>query len=146
LALGEGVAPTPNDRACRDGKRAFDESQVRLSAHIRREDPGKLSVKGGSPVELQREAFAESFLSVTPSPKGKGPSPTGSLLSAKTPNPVVYSVITLLHLPCIASSFLLEGCPLPSAFLKNPFSSTLARSPMLILDDIHFVFLLFVAP
>jgi hypothetical protein len=69
---------------CRDGKRAFDESQVRLSAHIRREDLGKLLVKGGSPVELQREAFAESFLSVMPSPKGKGPSPTGSLLSAKT--------------------------------------------------------------
>jgi hypothetical protein len=35
---------------------------------------------------------------------------------------------------------------LPSAFLRNPFSSPLARSPMLILDDIHFVFLLFVAP
>jgi hypothetical protein len=52
LALGEGVPPTPNDGACRDGRRAFDERQVRLSAHIRREDPGKLSVKGGSPVEL----------------------------------------------------------------------------------------------
>jgi hypothetical protein len=49
LALSEGTffnesqifdsqrrsAPTPNDGACCDGKRAFDESQIRLSAHIR---------------------------------------------------------------------------------------------------------------
>jgi hypothetical protein len=59
LALDEGVAPTPNGGACRDGKRAFDESQGRLSAHVRREDPGKLSVKPASQVGLQRVAFAE---------------------------------------------------------------------------------------
>jgi hypothetical protein len=93
LALGEGVPPTTNGGACRDGKRAFDESQVRLSVHICREEPRKLSAKGGSPVELQREVFAESFLSVKPSPRGKGPSPRGSLLSAKTPNPVVKSCL-----------------------------------------------------
>jgi hypothetical protein len=34
-------------------------------------------------------AFAESFLSAKPSTSGKGPSPRGSLLLAKTPNPVV---------------------------------------------------------
>jgi hypothetical protein len=59
LALGEGVAPTPNGGAGCDGKRAFDESQGRLSAHIYREGRGKISAKGALPVELQREAFAE---------------------------------------------------------------------------------------
>jgi hypothetical protein len=79
LALGEGVTPTPNGGAGRDGKRAFDESQGRLSTHIRRKGRGKLSAKGASPVELQREAIAEG---------GKGPSPRVSPLSAKTQNPV----------------------------------------------------------
>jgi hypothetical protein len=82
LALGEGVAPTPNGGAGRDGKRAFDESQGRLSTHIRREGRGKLSAKGASPVELQREAIAEG---------GKGPSPRLSPLSAKTQNPVDWT-------------------------------------------------------
>jgi hypothetical protein len=59
FALGEGVAPTPNGGAGHDGKRVFDESQGRLSAHIRRECRGKLSAKRPSPVELHREAFAE---------------------------------------------------------------------------------------
>jgi hypothetical protein len=45
LALGEGVAPTPNGGAGRDGKTDFGESQGRLSAHIRREGRGKLSAK-----------------------------------------------------------------------------------------------------
>jgi hypothetical protein len=89
LALGEGVAPTPNGGACRDGKRAFDESQGCLSAHVRREDPVKLSAKPASPAGLQCVAFAESFLSAKPSTSGKGPSPRGFPLSAKTPNPVV---------------------------------------------------------
>jgi hypothetical protein len=89
FALGEKVAPTPNGGAGRDGKTDFGESQGCLSAHICREGQGKLSAKGASPVELQHEAFAESFLSVTPSPRGKGPLPRGSLLSAKTPNLVV---------------------------------------------------------
>jgi hypothetical protein len=88
LALGEGVAPTPNGGSCRDGKRAFGESQGRLSVYIRREDPGKLSAKPASPVGLQRVAFTESFLSAKPSTSGKWPSPRGSPLSAKTPNPV----------------------------------------------------------
>jgi hypothetical protein len=35
-----------------------------LSAHIRREGSRLLSTKVPSPVELGREAFAESFLSV----------------------------------------------------------------------------------
>jgi hypothetical protein len=37
--------------------RAFGESQGRLSAHVRREDPGKLSAKHASPVGLQRVAL-----------------------------------------------------------------------------------------
>jgi hypothetical protein len=53
------VAPTPNGGAGHDDKRVFDESQGRLSRHIRRECRGKLSVKRPSLVELQREAFAE---------------------------------------------------------------------------------------
>jgi hypothetical protein len=65
---------------------------VRLSAHIRRDGPPKLSAKGPSPVQVQREAFAESKLSVKPSPRGKGPSPRGSQLSAETQNPVVATV------------------------------------------------------
>jgi hypothetical protein len=72
-------------------KRAFDESQVRFSAHIRGVGPPKLSAKGRSPVQVQRKAFAESKLSVKPSPRGIGPSPRGSQLSAKTVNPVVIA-------------------------------------------------------
>jgi hypothetical protein len=45
LAVGEGVAPTANGGACRDGKKAFGESQGRLSAHVCREDPVKLLAK-----------------------------------------------------------------------------------------------------
>jgi hypothetical protein len=89
LALGEGVAPTPNGGACRDGKRAFGESQGRLSAHVRREDSVKLLAKATSPVGRQRVTFAESFLSAKASTSGKGHSPRGSPLSAKAPNPVV---------------------------------------------------------
>jgi hypothetical protein len=92
LALGEGVTPTPNRGACRDGKRAFGESQGRLSTHVRREDPVELSAKPASPAGLQPVAFAESFLSAKPSTSGKGPSPRGSPLSAKTPNPVVMKL------------------------------------------------------
>jgi hypothetical protein len=51
LALGEGVAPTPNGGTRRDGKRAFGESQERLSAHVRREDPVKLLAKAASPAK-----------------------------------------------------------------------------------------------
>jgi hypothetical protein len=90
LALGEGVAPTPNGGTCRDGKGAFGESQGGLSAHLRREDPMKLSAKAASPVGRQRVTFAESFLSAKASTRGKGPSPRGSPLSAKAPNPVVW--------------------------------------------------------
>jgi hypothetical protein len=50
LALGERVAPTPNGGTRRDGKRAFGESRGHLSAHVRREDPVKLSAKVASPV------------------------------------------------------------------------------------------------
>jgi hypothetical protein len=49
----------------------------------------KLSAKAASPVGHQRVTFAESFLSAKVSASGKGPSPRGSLLSAKAPNPVV---------------------------------------------------------
>jgi hypothetical protein len=83
------VAPTPNGGPRRDGKRAFGESRGCLSAHVRREDPVKLSVKAASPVGRQRVTFAESSLSAKASASGKGPSPRGSLLSAKAPNPVV---------------------------------------------------------
>jgi hypothetical protein len=96
LALVEGVAPTPNGGACRDGKRAFGESQGRLSAHVRQEDPVKLSAKSASPAGLQRVAFAESFLSAEPSTSGKVPSPRGSQLSAKTPNTVVLACFLVL--------------------------------------------------
>jgi hypothetical protein len=56
------VAPTPNGGPRRDGKRAFGESRGRLSAHVRREDPVKLSAKAASPVGRQRVTFAESTL------------------------------------------------------------------------------------
>jgi hypothetical protein len=49
-----------------------------------------LSAKTPSPAEWRREAFAESFLSVKPSTRGKPPSPRGTSLSAKASNPVVY--------------------------------------------------------
>jgi hypothetical protein len=39
--------------------------------------------------------FAESFLSAKASASGKGPSPRGSLLSTKAPNPVVYCTIAI---------------------------------------------------
>jgi hypothetical protein len=60
-----------------------------LSAHIRREGPPTLSAKGPSPVQCRREAFIESKLSVKASVRGKGPSPRGIPLLAKTPTPVV---------------------------------------------------------
>jgi hypothetical protein len=53
-----------------------------------------LSAKTPSPAEWRREAFAESFLSVKPSTRGKPPSPRGTSLSAKASNPVVpYSTL-----------------------------------------------------
>jgi hypothetical protein len=58
--------------------------------HVRREDSVQLSAKDASPVGCQRVTFAESFLSAKASTRGKGPSPRGSLLSAKAPNPVVF--------------------------------------------------------
>jgi hypothetical protein len=48
-----------------------------------------LSAKTPSPAEWRREAFAESFLSVKPSTRGKPPSTRGTSLSAKASNPVV---------------------------------------------------------
>jgi hypothetical protein len=52
-----------------------------------------LSAKTPSPAERRREAFAESFLSVKPSTRGKPPSPRGTSLSAKASNPVVVGNI-----------------------------------------------------
>jgi hypothetical protein len=49
----------------------------------------KLSAKAASLVGRQCVTFAESFLSAKASTSGKGPSPRGSLLSAKALNPVV---------------------------------------------------------
>jgi hypothetical protein len=51
-----------------------------------------LSAKTPSPVQLHREAFAESFLSVKPSTRGKTPSPRGTALSANAQNPVVLDI------------------------------------------------------
>jgi hypothetical protein len=48
-----------------------------------------LSTKTPSPVQRHFEAFAESFFSVKPSTRGKEPSPRGTSLSAKAPNPIV---------------------------------------------------------
>jgi hypothetical protein len=55
----------------------------------------KLLAKPASPAGLQRVAFPESFLSPKPSTSGKGPSPRGSPLSAKTLNPAVYELFLL---------------------------------------------------
>jgi hypothetical protein len=67
----------------------FTESQVGLSAHVRREGPRMLSVESSSPVERRRETVAESFLSMKASPRGKTCSARVTSLSAKWPNPVV---------------------------------------------------------
>jgi hypothetical protein len=61
LALGEGVAPTPDGATRRDGKRAFGESRGRLSAHVRREDPVKLSAKVASPAGCTPCDFRRGF-------------------------------------------------------------------------------------
>jgi hypothetical protein len=67
----------------------FAESQVGLSAHLRREGSRTLSAKTPSPVQQRREAVAESFLSVKASPRGKTRSARVTSLSAKGLNPVV---------------------------------------------------------
>jgi hypothetical protein len=67
----------------------FTESHIGLSVKIHREEDRQLSSKRPSPVARRREAFVESSLSVKPSPRGKGPSPRGTPLSAKALNPVV---------------------------------------------------------
>jgi hypothetical protein len=69
----------------------FAESQVGLSAHVRREGPRMLSAKSSSPVKRRREAVAVSFLSVKASPRGKTRSARVTALSAKGLNPVVYT-------------------------------------------------------
>jgi hypothetical protein len=51
-----------------------------------------LSAKMVSPAERRREVFAESFLSVKPSTRGKPPSPRGTSLSAKASNPVLNEI------------------------------------------------------
>jgi hypothetical protein len=60
-----------------------------LSAHLRREGFCALSVKMALPVEQRREAIAESFLSVKPSPRGKTHSVRVTPLSVMGLNPVV---------------------------------------------------------
>jgi hypothetical protein len=67
----------------------FTESHIGLSANIHREEDRQLSSKRPSPGAVRREAFTESLLSMKPSLRGKGPSPRGTPLSAKTLNPVV---------------------------------------------------------
>jgi hypothetical protein len=67
----------------------FAESQMGLSAHLRREGFCALSVKMASPVERRREAIAESFLSVKASPRGKTHSVRVTPLSVMGLNPVV---------------------------------------------------------
>jgi hypothetical protein len=67
----------------------FTESHIGLSAKIHREEDRQLSSKRPSPAARRREAFAESSLSVKPSPRGKCPSPRGTPLSVKALNPVV---------------------------------------------------------
>jgi hypothetical protein len=69
----------------------FTESHIGLSANLQREEDRQLSSRRASPAALHREAIAESLLSVKPSPRGKGPSPRGTPLSAKALNPVVIS-------------------------------------------------------
>jgi hypothetical protein len=63
-----------------------------LSAHLRREGFCALSVKMALPVEQRREAIAESFLSVKPSPRGKTHSVRVTPLSVMGLNPVVVTV------------------------------------------------------
>jgi hypothetical protein len=65
---------------------------VGLSAHVRLEGSHMLSAKTPSPAERRREAFAESFLSVKPSTRGKPSSPRGTSLSAKASNPVLNEI------------------------------------------------------
>jgi hypothetical protein len=60
----------------------FTESHIGISPKIRREEDRHLSSKRPSPAARRREAFAESSLSVKPSPRG-------TPLSAKALNPVV---------------------------------------------------------
>jgi hypothetical protein len=62
-----------------------------LSAHLRREGFCALSVKMALPVEQRREAIAESFLSVKPSPRGKTHSVRVTPLSVMGLNPVVIA-------------------------------------------------------
>jgi hypothetical protein len=69
---------TPSPRANMASRRTFTERGTRGS---RRRVLRRYSVR--------REAFTESKLSVKASVRGKGPSPRGIPLSAKTSNPVV---------------------------------------------------------
>jgi hypothetical protein len=69
----------------------FAESQMGLSAHLRREGFCALSVKMALPVERRREAIAESFLSVKASPRGKTHSVRVTPLSVMGLNPVVLA-------------------------------------------------------
>jgi hypothetical protein len=71
-----------------------------------------LSAKTPSLAQRRREAFAESFLSVKPSTRGKPPSPRGTSFSAKASNLVVqqihgelqYSATILESEPTISST------------------------------------------
>jgi hypothetical protein len=64
----------------------FTESHIGLSAKIHRDENRRRGLRRYS---VHREAFTESKLSVKAPVRGKGPSPRGIPLSAKTSNPVV---------------------------------------------------------
>jgi hypothetical protein len=67
----------------------FTESHIGLSVKITVRRNGSSRRRVLRRYSVRREAFTESKLSVKASVRGKGPSPRGIPLSAKTSNPVV---------------------------------------------------------